>query len=390
MSSLVISNVRLIDQPETPVDVHIVDGLIARITDPGLVGPAGGKIDGTGKFLSPGLVDIHLQGAGGADVLEGTSEALAQICQSISRFGTTAWLATTIYAKGADNHHLHRLAEAARQSLGGARILGIHLEGPFINPAKCGMIHPRFITPPDENVLDEILDLCGPALKMMTIAPELPGALKLIEKLVSRGVVASFGHSDATYDQAKAGISAGISHVTHLFNAMRPMLHRDPGPIPALLQDDRVTVQFISDGVHIESPMAWLISRTLKPERLCLITDGIELLGCPDGEFMLQHKTPIIVQNGIARSKDGTLAGSAVGFSECVSRFCRFTGWPIQDAVRSASLTPSSVLGLSCASGPMIRAGGAADLVLVGLQDEQFSVLATVVNGEIVYKACIR
>ncbi len=381
---LVIRNIRLLDRAEATVDVFIEDGKISRIADPGPDAPGATLLDGTGKFLLPGLVDLHIQGAGGADCLRGTPEAFAQISRTLAAFGTTGWLATTVYEINSENRHLKEAARAYARDLGGARVLGIHLEGPFINPVKKGMISPDCITEVNEKILDEIFDLCGPALKMMTIAPELPGALKVIEKLAARGVVASFGHSDADYTQTKKGIAAGITHVTHLFNAMRSMGHRSPGPIPALIQEDRVTVQFIPDGAHIDPPMAWLVGRLLSPDRLCLITDGLESLGRGDGDFVYKGRK-VASRKGVVRYLDGTLVGTGVGLSELTGRFARFSGWTLEQAVRAASMTPLKVLGLAPSSGPLIQPGAPADLVIAEFEGPVLRIQASLVQGRIAY-----
>lgn len=383
-NDVVVQNTRLIDRPEKAVDVVIREGVIGEIRDVGQEAVAATQIDGAGQFLLPGLVDLHIQGAGGADCLHGTPEAFDRISRAITAFGTTGWLATTVYDSVSDNRHLLESVRACGRDLGGARALGIHLEGPFINPSKKGMISPDCIVPVNERVLDEILDLCGPALKMMTIAPELPGALKVIEKLTSRGIIASFGHSDADYTQTKDGIAAGITHVTHLFNAMRSMGHRSPGPIPALIQNEKMTVQFIPDGTHIEPPMAWLVGKVLSPQRLCLITDGLESLGRGDGEFIYKGRK-VFSRNGVVRHQDGTLVGTGVGLSELMGRFAQFTGWSLDQTVRAASITPLSVLGLTSSSGPLIRVGHPADLVLAEVENGMIRARTTWVGGKIVY-----
>jgi N-acetylglucosamine-6-phosphate deacetylase len=384
IKELVIENIRLIDGAERPVHVIVSEGKVSRIIDSGQAVPEGTRIDGTERFLLPGMVDLHIQGAGGADCLHGTPEAMAQISRAVAAFGTTGWLATTVYDTSTDNRHLKEAVRSCGRELGGAKALGIHLEGPFINPAKKGMISPDCITPVDENILDEIFTLCGGTLKMMTIAPELPGALKIIEKLAARGVVASFGHSDADFARTKDGIAAGITHVTHLFNAMRSMGHRSPGPIPALVQAEGVTVQFIPDGAHIEPPMAWLVGKLLPPARLCLITDGLESLGRGDSDFVYKGRA-VSSRNGVVRYHDGTLVGTGVGLSELAGRFAQFSGWTIPQAVRAASVTPLSVLGLAPTSRPLIEVGNPADLVIAEIENQTLQIFTTLVDGRVVY-----
>jgi len=382
-NSITISRVRLLDNPELPVDIEITGGRIAKITSSSSA--LSNAIDGSGKFLLPGFVDLHLQGAGKADVLDATPEALAAIARTLPRYGTTGWLATTVYEKGADNRHLALAAQMMGHDFGGgAKLLGLYLEGPFINLAKKGMIHPDWITPPDETVLDHILDLCGPALKIMTVAPELPGAVRIIEKLRQRGVTPSFGHSDADYHQTQTGIAAGIAHTTHLFNAMRPIRHRDPGPIPALIQNPNVSIELISDGAHIEPPVVDLVGKLIPPDRLCLITDGLSPLGGPDTDFVYKGR-PVRSRDGVIKSHDGTLVGTAVGQSELATRFARFTNWSWPDTVRAAAGTPRAVLNLIPAGAPLIQIGQPADLVLAKIDGQALTVCATFVNGQVAF-----
>jgi N-acetylglucosamine-6-phosphate deacetylase len=386
MNSLAIVNVKTCES-ENPVDVFIENGKIARILSAASCPPTAQiqTIDGTNLWLLPGFLDLHVHGAGGGAVLHGTNDALATMAATLARFGTTQFVATAAYEVGKDNRYLKVAADALGQNFGGARIAGIYLEGPFINPGKKGMIHPDFIAEPSEKILDHIFDLCGPALKIMAVAPELPGALKIIEKLVERGVVVSLGHSLATYEQACEGIAAGITHATHLFNAMPSIHHRNPGPIPALLQDDRVTIEFISDGAHIAPPVAWTIGQIVPPNRLCLITDGIEVLGCPDSDFVYTGRR-VHSRNGIVLAECGSLVGTAVGQSEMISRFTKFTGWPIENAIRSAAITPRSVLGLADPNAPLLAEGRPADLVLADITEGQLTVHKTLVAGQTVYQ----
>jgi N-acetylglucosamine-6-phosphate deacetylase len=386
MNSLLIKNVKIPQNSSKYADVLIQHGQIVEIL-PAQVGRTSDVvIDGTNLWLFPGFFDLHVHGGGGGTVLRGTKEDLDKMSRTLARFGTTQFLATTCFDSEGDNHHLKFAAELcqSRESLSGARIVGLYLEGPFLNPLKKGMIPPESVLPANEDVLDRIFDLCGPALKMMTIAPELPGAKKLIKKLISHGVIPTFGHSDASYEQTLAGLDAGIRHATHLFNGMRSVHHRDPGPIPALIQNPQVTLEFISDGAHIAPPVAWTLSRLVSPERLCLITDGLELLGLPDGDF--DHKGRLVhARGGSVRYHDGTLVGTTVGQSELLSRFIRFTVWSIDDAVRSAAITPRGVLDHAMINQPLLSVGRQADLVLADFTNNQLTVQKTLVAGQIVY-----
>ena len=247
---LLITNCRLFDaRPEQAgCCVLIEDGVIAQV---GSGGSCENTLDAQGRMIAPGFIDVHIQGAGGADVLDGTVEALGAISRTCARFGTTGFLATTVFNPGCENRHVALSAEHVGSDLGGANLLGIHLEGPFISLQKRGMIQPGSICSPSPKVFDKILEAANGQLSMMTIAPELPESLPIIRSLVDSGTVASFAHSAATYEQTLAGFDAGLSHVTHLFNAMMPCHHRSPGPLIAIFQTKHITAQFIPDGVHI-------------------------------------------------------------------------------------------------------------------------------------------
>ncbi|NLE28557.1 MAG: N-acetylglucosamine-6-phosphate deacetylase [Phycisphaerae bacterium] len=384
MTTLAINNIKLIDSGNL-ANVLVRDGIVTEILDTNQPCLADTTFDGGGLYLCPGFFDLHIHGAGGGTVLRSSSRDLETISKTVTRFGTTRFLATTCFEAGGNNQCLKRAADACGKSLGGAKIAGLYLEGPFINPLRKGMIPSEFITQPNEDLLNQIFDLTGPHLKMMTVAPELPGAHALIEKLLDRGVTVSFGHSDADYDQTLAGIAAGITHATHLFNGMRPIHHRDPGPIPALLQNDKITLELISDGAHVSPPIAKLISKLIPPERLCLITDGLELLGLPDGVFDHKGRT-VHARNGSVRHGDGSLVGTTLGQSQLLSRFAQFTGWGIEQAVRAASITPKAAIGQADPADPLIQVGQIADLVLAKIEDDTLVVQKTFVDGQVVFE----
>ncbi|HEX29484.1 TPA: N-acetylglucosamine-6-phosphate deacetylase, partial [Candidatus Poribacteria bacterium] len=215
---LIVRNCRLFNSSgDELVSISIRDGVIIRIGEPDPEVSSVGSLDAEGRVVAPGFIDVHIQGAGGGDVLDGTPEALQAISRTCARFGTTSFLATTVFRPKGDNRHIGVAAENVGRDLGGADLLGIHLEGPFISPEKRGMIQPDCICPPSKEVLKEILELTGGTLRIMTIAPELKGSLGIIEELRDRGIVPSLGHTSASYEETLEGIKAGISHVTHLF-----------------------------------------------------------------------------------------------------------------------------------------------------------------------------
>ncbi|MFH1719816.1 MAG: N-acetylglucosamine-6-phosphate deacetylase [Planctomycetota bacterium] len=379
---LVITNCRLFDeQGERTVSVHIEDGVIARISQTESIATCESVLDAQGRIIAPGFIDIHIQGAGGADILDGTVDGLRAISRTCARFGTTSFLATTVFKPGRKNEHLALTAENVGRDLGGANLLGIHLEGPFISLQKKGMILPECICRPSVQVLDEILGITNGRLKIMTIAPELPESLSIIRSLVASGVVASFGHSNATYEQTLEGFDAGISHVTHLFNAMPSVHHRDPGPLVAILQTESVTAQLITDGVHIHPAVLRLAFETLGQGRSIPITDGMQAIGFGDGKFVY-NGVEYESRQGVARYKDGTLIGTALGLSQMLGRFIAFTNCPLEVAVKTVTENPAELLGLQDRKGT-IAPGKDADLILL---DDDLSVHTTIVGGRIVFR----
>ena len=377
---LLLRNCKRYDSGEL-VDIAVVGGKIneiGRIDDPQNFDRI---VDAEGKIVAPGFIDVHIQGAGGADVLDGTPEALQTMSQTLARLGVTGFLATTVMKPETKNHHLSVLAENWQSDLGGAHILGLHLEGPFINPVKKGGISPTAIYASSPAAFREVLEITQNSLKMMTIAPELDGNLAIIRQLCERDVVPAFAHSNATYEQAQKGFEAGIRHVTHIFNAMPPLHHREPGPLMAILESDSITVQIISDGVHLHPRIVNFLYRNLGPRRCVCITDGIQAMGLPEGRFIYNGRA-YESKDGAARYDDGTLIGSAISVAEAARRFRRFTGCSLREAIETVTLNPARVLGIDHRKGSL-ETGKDADLVLM---DEQFRVSRTIIGGKIVHE----
>jgi N-acetylglucosamine-6-phosphate deacetylase len=314
-------------------------------------------------------------------VLDATPDALQTISRTCARFGVTGFLATTVYKPGQENRHLRVAAECVGQDLGGAHLLGVHLEGPFISIENKGMIASECVTAPAPAVLEDIVALLGSGLKMMTIAPELRGSTDIIKALVQRGVIPSFGHSNATYEQTLAGFEAGITHVTHLFNAMPGLHHRRPGPLAAIFERPDVTYQVITDGVHIHPSVLRLAYALLGPERFMTITDGMQAMGLPDGRYTY-NGTEYEAHDGAARYKDGTLIGTALGLNRMLARLLRFTGCLLPTAIDTVTRNAAAILGLAGTKGS-IAEGKDADLAIL---DDDLTVRATLVAGRIVYR----
>jgi N-acetylglucosamine-6-phosphate deacetylase len=381
--SLAITNCKLYDSPEDEqtTSVLIENGIITQIGQTETAPSCNETLDAQGRILAPGLIDVHIQGAGGADILDATPEALEAISRTCARFGTTGFLATTVFKPNKNNQHLALATEYTGKDLGGANLLGIHLEGPFISHEKKGMILPECICPPSEQILDEIRDITKDRLSMMTIAPEIPGNQRITQSLVDSGIIASFGHSSATYEQTLNGFKAGISHVTHLFNAMPSIHHRKPGPLVAIFETKSITAQVITDGVHIHPAVLNFAYENLGPDRSIPITDGMQAIGLGDGMFIyngIEYES----KAGAARYKDGTLIGTALGLSQMLEKFTAFTNCPLGTAIRMATQNPAQILGLDKKKGS-VAIGKDADLVLL---DDNFAVNTTIVAGRIVFR----
>ncbi|MFH0796084.1 MAG: N-acetylglucosamine-6-phosphate deacetylase [Candidatus Omnitrophota bacterium] len=376
---LVVRNCRVIHAPEKSTDLLIEDGKIARIGKVKSWPKEYEIIDARNKIIAPGFIDVHIQGGGGASILDGTKEALQTISRTCAKFGTTGFLATSVFYPGKENRHLKITAENVGCDLGGANLLGIHLEGPFISAEKKGGILLNSITKPSLKVLKKISDICQRRLRMMTIAPELPGNSEIIGRLVNSGVSASFGHANASYEETLKGIDAGITHVTHFFNAMLPIHHRFPGPIPAILERSLVTCQVITDGVHIHPGIINLFFKLLGPDRFATITDGLTSLGLSDGRYSYDG-VEYVSKNGTGRRDNGTLVGTTLGLNQALYRLMKFTGCDLQSAVKTVTETPARTLGLEKKKG-RVESGKDADLVIL---NADCSVYSTIVGGKVV------
>jgi N-acetylglucosamine-6-phosphate deacetylase len=385
--TLLLTGCRLYDAGDAAslTDVGIAGGRIDAVS-PGLARPGTDMetVGAAGRLLIPGLIDLHVHGAGGADVLDGSAEAMSTIARHLARLGTTSFLATTFLHPVHGDAHLPAAGDAVGRDLGGARVLGLHLEGPFISPVRRGGIPPAALREPSPAALQVLLDRSAGGLRMLTIAPELVGAMALLPALDAGGVVASFGHSDATYEQARAAFDAGVRHVTHLYNAMRPLHHREPGPIPAIFEAPQVVAQLIVDGAHVDPVVVRWTATAIGADRCVGVTDGLRAVGLPDGTYDYGGR-PFESRDGVARYLDGTLVGTTLSLLGVAQRFAHFAGLPFATAVDSASRVPAQVLGLDHRKG-RIAPGYDADLVLL---DHDGSVYATIVAGDVVYRKAV-
>ncbi len=330
-------------------------------------------------YLAPGYIDIHVHGAGGADFLDGDPEASAVITETHARYGTTGLLATTLTASEEDIIKAIRAARTAPRR--GAKILGYHIEGPFINYKMKGAQDGRFVRAASVAEIDHWMAEGRPEDRWhVTLAPEIEGAEEATRHLVSRGAVVSAGHTDSTFAQMKAAVENGIRHVTHLYNAMKPLHHREPGTVGAAITLPGITTEIISDGIHIHPSSIALAVEARGWENVLLITDAMRAAGLGDGEFTL-GVLPTTVKNGEARLADGTLAGSVLTMADAVRNVIRFTGLPLHAAVAMASLNPARRCRLDDRKGS-IAPGKDADLLIL---DKDLRVLTTIVEGTVVF-----
>ncbi len=372
MTTLAIAGRALLaDGASADATLRIEAGRIREIR-PGL--DPGADVRAAG-WIAPGFVDLQLNGAYGLD-FTADGRSVAEVARRITATGCTAFVPTIVTSAFED--YPRRLAEIeAAQAAGGARVLGVHLEGPYLNPARAGAHDAGLIRPVDP---DEIAGWADhPLVKIVTLAPELPGALEAVQRLARRGVVVSAGHSAATFEQAVAAFEAGVQWGTHLFNAMSALGHREPG-LPGALLAAAVPCGLIADGVHVHPAMVALACRAKGPAAICLVTDAMAALGMPPGMYRLGERE-VRVDETAARLAGGTLAGSLLTMDSAVRNVVAFTGCAPAEAVRMAATTPADLLGLTHLG--RLAPGCAADLVIL---DDRLSVAQTWVQGEIVYQ----
>ncbi len=355
-------------------------GRIAGVVD---APPEGAEtIDAKGGYVAPGLVDVHCHGFMGGDASNGSLDELRRMSRQAARWGTTAWLPTTMTL---DWPVLEKCFSAIRQAQkdsllpgwDGAQVLGCHAEGPFINPKKKGAQAESSIQKPDIEKLRPWTDV----VRLMTVAPEVEGALPFIREATALGVAVSMGHTNATAREALAGVEAGVDHATHTFNAMTPLNHREPGVVGAALSDGRVYCELIADTFHVD-PMLFPIMARQKGDHLVLITDSIQVAHLPDGPHDQSGQT--VVVDGIrCRFPDGTIAGSSLTMDMAVRNFRAHTDLPLYEVVNMASLYPARSVGADGQKGSL-EPGKDADVLIT---DGDFNVKMTFVRGECVYKA---
>lgn len=336
-------------------------------------------LDCSSGTLAPGFIDLQINGAAGCDFLSPTESGLAASDAYLLRTGTVAYLPTLISApEDRVRAALGFFATRARRP-GAPRILGVHLEGPFLSPARRGAHRSAYLRTPSVEWIGRLIDDFHGVIRLVTLAPELDGALPVIDGLVARGVAVAVGHTDATYDQAIAAFDHGARLATHLFNAMRPLHHRDPGAVGASLVRTDVTCSLIADFVHLHPAVVQHVITVKGPRRTALVTDAIAAAGTPESESTLGGQD-VRLERGAPRLTDGRLAGSVLPLDQAVRNVVA-QGVPLSDAVCMTACTPAQVLGLDAVA---IRAGARADLVVL---DHDHRVVATIAGGHLAYRA---
>jgi len=367
-----------VDLPET--DLVTVEGAI-RSLGPDLATPPGAEtLDVSGHLVVPGFIDIHTHGAAGASAMDGTEEAVRAFAEAKLREGVTQFLPTTWTAPFPDLDRAFRGIAAYRERPDFARVPGVHVEGPFLNPRCVGAQNPAFVRPPDLGEIEHLLRLAP--IQIVSVAVEMPGGLKFVRQVRELGIVASLAHTAATYDDFLAAKAAGLTHLTHFGNQMTPLHHRAIGIVGAGFLDDDILVELIADGIHLSPDMLRLIGKVIPPERLLLITDSISASGRPDGTY-LEGGQPVVVQDGICRLENGALAGSTLLLDRALAGFHDATGLPLSRLLAATSWNQARSLGLEGFG--KLEPGFHADLVV--LHRDTLTPLATVVGGRILWQA---
>ncbi|MCI2419620.1 N-acetylglucosamine-6-phosphate deacetylase [Saccharopolyspora sp. K220] len=334
---------------------------------------AASTVDLAGRWLVPGFVDIHCHGGGGGSFTGIEVDQAHAAINTHRGHGTTTMLASLVSAPLPD---LAKQISALGELVTDGVLAGVHLEGPFLSAARCGAHDPAILRPPEAAAVQQLLDAGRGAVRMVTLAPELPNSMNAIRQLVDHGVIAAVGHTDAVLDQVVPAVEAGATVATHLFNAMRPLHHREPGPIGVLLEDERVTVELICDLVHLHPAVVKLAASHAGTGRTVLVTDAISATEAGDGTYEL-GKLPVTVTDGEPRLADGSLAGSTLTMDVAFRNLVKTCGLTVPEAVAASATKPAQLLGLGEEIGE-IRPGLAADLVVL---DEALNLHAVLKNG---------
>lgn len=385
--SLLLRNARLV-LPEQVVEggtIVIEQGRIASISelDPGLRVQSDAQLELENLTIYPGFIDVHIHGAAGVDMMEASAADIAHVAQLLTAHGVTGWLPTLVPAPNEDYARAIKAIDYAMQSHRGARILGVHYEGPFINSAQCGALRSQFFRTfaGGQDIDDLPVFVYKAARHMMTVAPEVAGGIELVRELNDRGWIVSLGHTDASFDLLDEAFEAGGRHMTHFMNAMAPMHHRSPGPVAWGLARDEVTCDIIADGVHLDHRMLQLLLKIKRAHRLTLISDAVAAAGMGDGDYQMWGET-ISVKAGRSSNSRGAIAGSVITMLDAV-RLMQSLDVSEVDLAKMAATNPARLLRIEQDCGS-IEEGKRADLVALNGSSE---VVLTIVGGTIVFDA---
>ncbi|WP_405012039.1 N-acetylglucosamine-6-phosphate deacetylase [Kitasatospora sp. NBC_01539] len=335
-----------------------------------------GDLDLTGYTVVPGFVDLHVHGGGGASYTTGIAEEALRSARAHLEHGTTTTVASTVTG---EIDEVCRQAAVLSELAEDGVLAGVHFEGPFISPGRCGAHQPDLLRDPDPALVRKVVDAARGHARMVTLAPELPGGLESVRMLADLGIIAAVGHTDSDYAKALEAVEAGATVATHLFNAMPGIQHRDPGPIVALLEDERVTVELINDGVHLHPSVLDLAYGTAGADRVALITDAMAAAAMGDGRYFL-GPLEVEVTGGVARLVEGgSIAGSTLTLDVAFKRSVTVNGLSLGQAARSLSAVPARLLGLADSVGTL-EAGKYADLVV--LDSATYDLVAVMRRGE--------
>jgi N-acetylglucosamine-6-phosphate deacetylase len=337
-------------------------------------------IDGEGKYLAPGFIDIHNHGNSGYDVMDSTTEAIDKMAEFHLKNGVTSFLGTVITSSYENMVKASENIVSYKNKDDRSQIIGIHLEGPFFSLDKKGAQPAKYIRTPNMEDIKKIVEISKGKMKMVSLAPEAEGALEVISYLVSKNITVAMAHSNGTFEETKAGINHGATVATHLYNGMRNFSHREPGIIGASLTDDRVYCELIYDRVHLHDAAVKMAIKMKGIDKIVLVSDAMRAAGLEDGDYELGGQK-VIVKDGAARLTSGSLAGSTLNLRDAVYNMVHKLNIPIQDAVRMASLSPAKAIGIDRYKGS-IEIGKDADLLLL---DKDINIFASIVGGNLIW-----
>jgi len=367
----------------------VTDNKITGILEGNVDIPGAFEIDAQGQYISPGFIDIHVHGGGGSDFMDGTVEAFLKVAETHAHYGTTSMLPTTLTSETEELFHtLEIYKEANKKNLFGAQFLGVHLEGPYFALNQKGAQDPRYIRNPDPKEYKEILSHSSD-IRRWSAAPELDGAIEFARYLKSKGILVALAHTDAVYEEALLGFENGFTLATHFYSCMNGVTRKNAlryaGAIECAYLVDEMDVEVIADGIHCPPPLLKLIYKIKGVDRTALITDAMRAAGMPEGESILgslNNGLKVIVEDGVAKLPDRTsFAGSVATTDRLVRTMVKMADVPLLDAVKMATRTPASILGISDQKGSLLP-GKDADILIF---NDDIEIQTTIINGKIIY-----